>query len=330
MRPRRLFDTELAGRLAGLRAGRARPRWSSSCSGCTLEKEHSAADWSTRPLPARLAALRGAGRRGAGRAARRCWRPSWPRRASWSGPRRSSPRVVAAPAAAAAGRPVAAHLRACTGSATRRALAVVRALWEARDAIARARDIAPGRVLPDSAIVAAALADPATTEDAARRCRSSPAGCSAPAAPTWLVGAIDEARRCRTPSCRCQPPARRAAAAAPVGRPRPGGRRPAGRGPGGAGRAVGEHSAAGGEPAVAGPGPPAGLGAAADAGRGGGRGRARRAAAPGRWQVGLTAAPLRSRWPPPPDTDGRRARRGSPPAGARVRRRPLRALVTDE
>jgi ribonuclease D len=50
----------------------------------------------------------------------------------------------------------------------RRALAAVRALWEARDALARQRDIAPGRVLPDSAIVAAAVADPSSAEDLSR------------------------------------------------------------------------------------------------------------------------------------------------------------------
>ena len=41
-----------------------------------------------------------------------------------------------------------------------RSLAVVRSLWEARDENARRRDIAPGRVLPDRAIVAAAQAMP--------------------------------------------------------------------------------------------------------------------------------------------------------------------------
>ena len=41
-----------------------------------------------------------------------------------------------------------------------RMLAVVRALWEARDRLAAERDVAPGRILPDSAIVDAAAADP--------------------------------------------------------------------------------------------------------------------------------------------------------------------------
>ena len=50
----------------------------------------------------------------------------------------------------------------------RRALAAVRALWESRDALARQRDVAPGRVLPDSAIIAAAVADPRSAEDLSR------------------------------------------------------------------------------------------------------------------------------------------------------------------
>src|SRR5699024_9413299 len=42
----------------------------------------------------------------------------------------------------------------------RRSLAAVRELWQARDRIAAERDIAPGRILPDSAIVVAAQAMP--------------------------------------------------------------------------------------------------------------------------------------------------------------------------
>ena len=43
---------------------------------------------------------------------------------------------------------------------TRRELAIVRSLWYARDAWAAERDVAPGRLLPDSAIIAAARANP--------------------------------------------------------------------------------------------------------------------------------------------------------------------------
>lgn len=45
-----------------------------------------------------------------------------------------------------------------------RALAAVRELWTTRDHIAQRRDIAPGRILPDSAIINAATTDPDTVE----------------------------------------------------------------------------------------------------------------------------------------------------------------------
>jgi ribonuclease D len=44
-------------------------------------------------------------------------------------------------------------------------LAIVRALWQARDLAAQREDIAPGRILPDSAIVAAATEIPATSDE---------------------------------------------------------------------------------------------------------------------------------------------------------------------
>jgi ribonuclease D len=46
------------------------------------------------------------------------------------------------------------------GLRSRRQLGILRALWQARDDLARKRDIAPGRVLPDSAMVSAVQADP--------------------------------------------------------------------------------------------------------------------------------------------------------------------------
>ncbi len=50
LRPRRLFDTELAARLAGFeRVGLA--ALTEQLLGFSLEKHHSAADWSSRPLP---------------------------------------------------------------------------------------------------------------------------------------------------------------------------------------------------------------------------------------------------------------------------------------
>jgi ribonuclease D len=43
-------------------------------------------------------------------------------------------------------------------------LATAKALWEARDEIARARDLAPGRVLPDAAIIDAVVTAPDSEE----------------------------------------------------------------------------------------------------------------------------------------------------------------------
>ena len=46
------------------------------------------------------------------------------------------------------------------GLRSRRQLGMLRSLWQARDDMARRRDVAPGRVLPDSAMVSAVQADP--------------------------------------------------------------------------------------------------------------------------------------------------------------------------
>jgi ribonuclease D len=160
--PDRLFDTELAGRLLGYpRVGLG--TMVETVLGFTLEKGHSAADWSTRPLPAdwlRYAALdvellvelRDALHAELKEAGKLDWAeeefaailsapPKEPRQDPW---RRTSGIH---------------RLR------TRRSLAVVRELWIARDRIARERDLSPGRVLPDAAIVEAALQLPRTPDD---------------------------------------------------------------------------------------------------------------------------------------------------------------------
>ena len=129
--------------------------------GFTLEKGYSAADWSTRPLPHGLAALRRPRRRAADRAARRCSAPNSNARASSTGREQE----FAAAVSALPKPPPAEPWRRTSGIhrvRSRRQLALVRALWYARDDRARSRDIAPGRVLPDAAIVAAALAAPKT------------------------------------------------------------------------------------------------------------------------------------------------------------------------
>ncbi|GAA1478281.1 ribonuclease D [Nocardioides aestuarii] len=159
--PTALFDTELAGRLLGHpRVGLA--ALVESQLGQRMAKEHSAVDWSTRPLPTpwleyaaldveplvELRTLLGEQLEESGKAgwadeefdALRSFEPT-PRIDAW---RRTS------------------GVHRVRG---RRGLGAVRALWETRDAIAQERDVTPGRILPDSAIVAAASAMPTTRRD---------------------------------------------------------------------------------------------------------------------------------------------------------------------
>ncbi|MHA7277528.1 HRDC domain-containing protein [Arthrobacter sp. HLT1-21] len=159
MWPDRLFDTELAARIAGLpRVGLAAVI--ESLLGYTLAKEHSAADWSRRPLPEpwlRYAALDVEvltelrselidllAREGKLDFAEQEFEhirntpPAEPRVDPW---RRNS---------------------GLHQIRDRRQLAAVRQLWLEREDLAKNRDIAPGRLIPDSAILAAAKAMPAT------------------------------------------------------------------------------------------------------------------------------------------------------------------------
>ena len=162
MRPVRVFDTELAGRLLGYpRVGLG--AMVEQVLGLTLEKGHSAADWSTRPLPdpwLRYAALDVevlvelrdvlAGELDAG------------------GKREWAEQEFAAVVAAPPPSPRVDPWRRTSGInrlRTRRQLAVVQSLWERRDSVARSRDIAQGRILPDAALVGAALAQPATESE---------------------------------------------------------------------------------------------------------------------------------------------------------------------
>src|SRR5690606_28369991 len=65
-----------------------------------------------------------------------------------------------------------------------RGLAIVKLLWEAREADAQRRDIAPGRVLRDAAITAAALAKP-TSLDALLKVREWQSQGTKRRAPQW-------------------------------------------------------------------------------------------------------------------------------------------------
>lgn len=156
LRPRRLFDTEHAARLLGYpRVGLA--TLTESVLGFTMRKEHSAADWSTRPLPGpwleyaaldveMLIELRDALDVQLHETGKQEWAAQ---EFAWlTG---FEPAVRTDPWRRTSG----IHkLR------NRRAVAAVRELWYARDDLARTRDTTGGRLLPDAAIVAAAKAMP--------------------------------------------------------------------------------------------------------------------------------------------------------------------------
>ncbi len=157
MTPTRLFDTEMAARILG------RPKvglaaLAESDLGLSLAKEYSAADWSTRPLP-----------------------EAWLRYATLDVELLIELRSILAAELESTGRMEWAaeefeYLRTAPARAPRidpwrrttgihkvrsaRGLEITRRLWLARDEMAEQRDIAPGRVLPDSAIAAAAVARP--------------------------------------------------------------------------------------------------------------------------------------------------------------------------
>jgi ribonuclease D len=162
MRPAVLFDTELAGRLLGYpRVGLA--SIVESVLGFQLEKGHSAVDWSVRPLPEpwlRYAALDVEVLVELRDALEEQLRDQG--KLDWA--RQEFAALVAAPLP----RPRVEPWRRTSGVhrvRRPRQLAVVRALWETRDRIARERDVAPGRVLPDPAIVDAALKMPTSAQE---------------------------------------------------------------------------------------------------------------------------------------------------------------------
>ena len=159
--PTRLFDTELAARLLGYpRVGLA--TLVEVIIGRSMRKEHSAVDWSRRPLPKPwleyaaldvevLLELREVIVRELEESGKSDWAAQEfqhlidhvppPRQDPW---RRTS------------------GIHKAKG---RRALAAVRELWTVRDEIARKRDTTPGRLVPDSALIIAANSMPRTTAE---------------------------------------------------------------------------------------------------------------------------------------------------------------------
>ncbi len=161
--PQRIFDTELGARLAGIaRVGLGAVV--EELLGIHLAKEHSAADWSTRPLP-----------------------QSWLVYAALDVELLPELREKVGELLDAAGKTEIARqefdavleretvvrqdpwrrLSGIHGLRQARNLAVARELWTARDDYAREIDTAPGRLVPDGSLLAAARALPATKRDLA-------------------------------------------------------------------------------------------------------------------------------------------------------------------
>jgi ribonuclease D len=160
--PTRLFDTELAARILG------RPKVGlaalvESELGLILEKGHSAADWSTRPLP-----------------------ESWIRYAAldvevlielrdllqteliesgrWEWAQAEFEHIVSLPATEPRKDP----WRRTSGMhrlRKPRQLAIIRELWTVREEVARQRDVSPGRIVNDDTLVAIATNPPSSSAE---------------------------------------------------------------------------------------------------------------------------------------------------------------------
>ena len=160
--PTRLFDTELAGRIAGLPRVGLGPLLE-SLMGVSLAKEHSAADWSVRPLPENwltyaaldvelLVELRD----------RMYQMLLESKKLTWAMEEFAA--ILAAPPPV----PRVDPWRRTSGMhkiKRRDQLAIIRALWIARDRIASQSDIAQGKLLNDNAIVELAISAPTNKKE---------------------------------------------------------------------------------------------------------------------------------------------------------------------
>ena len=160
--PIKLFDTELAGRIAGLPRVGLGPLLE-TLMGVSLAKEHSAADWSARPLPNEwltyaaldvelLVELRD----------RMYEILKSSNKLSWALEEFGA--ILKAPPAP----PRVDPWRRTSGMhkvKRRDQLAIIKELWIARDKVAAEQDIAPGKLLNDSAIVELAMAAAVTKKE---------------------------------------------------------------------------------------------------------------------------------------------------------------------
>jgi ribonuclease D len=163
--PLTLFDTELGARLAGL------PRVGlqgvvEDILGLSLAKEHSAADWSTRPLPSEWLTYAALDVELLPRVREEIWRIL-----SDAGKADLAREEFQAQLSLPPSRPRTEPWRRLSGLHQvrgQRALAIARELWLAREEFAEHTDRAPGRLVPDRSLVAAVLANPETKSDLAK------------------------------------------------------------------------------------------------------------------------------------------------------------------
>jgi ribonuclease D len=169
LEPRRLFDTELGARIAGFARVGLGPL-AETLLQLSLAKEHSAVDWSRRPLNPEwliiaaldvdvLVDLRDKVHESLEVAGKLLWAQE-DFASILSG---FAPGVKKAPRKDPWRRTSGMH-KVRDG----RTLAIIKALWEERDKYAASIDIAPGRIFNDEALVAAAVAKPKTLEELRR------------------------------------------------------------------------------------------------------------------------------------------------------------------
>ena len=164
LHPKSIFDTELAGRLSG------QPRVGlgslvETLLGISLAKEHSAADWSTRPLPDSwlnyaaldvelLHELRGKLKAILTEQGKSEWadqefahllsfRPKSPKPDRWR------------------------SISGLSKISDQNSLEIARQLWQAREELAIKMDVSPGRLVPDAAILSVATLRPRTKPELA-------------------------------------------------------------------------------------------------------------------------------------------------------------------
>ena len=211
--PKILFDTELGGRIAGFPRVGLGPL-AETLLDLALAKEHSAVDWSKRPL-----------------------NPEWliyaaldvdvlvdlrdkvyekleeTRKLKWA--QEDFAHILSRYAPGVQKEPRKDPWRRTSGMhkvRDRRTFAIIKALWEARDAYAAQIDIAPGRVFNDEALIATSVAKPKTLDEMRRiltkrsRLQNLPLTDWFEAVRAALALPVEELPELRTPSTSLPPP----------------------------------------------------------------------------------------------------------------------------